>query len=118
MNQQGDSATTTGGESKPAERFKDWTAILNLQPIVQPDPLRVRGEYFLDRRCGGATLRAAEPQGINPNILILEIVPGGDGDGGWETVEGRFPAQGGQYDSVQIRDDQGNSTSVKVQEVH
>ena len=58
------------------------------------------------------------PQGINPNILMLEIVDGGPGDGGWETVEGRFEAQAGQYDSVHIRDDQGNTTTLEIEEVH
>ncbi len=118
MDQQSDSATASGGESKPDERFKDWKAILDLQPIVDPEPLRVGGEYFLDSRCGGATLRAAVPQGINPRILMLEIVPGGAGDGGWEPVEGRFEAKEGQYDSVHIRDDAGNTTTVDVEEVH
>ena len=117
MDRQDDSATA-GGESAPSERFKDWQAILDLQPIVDPEPLRVGGEYFLDSRCGGATLREAVPQGINPRILLLEIVPQGDGDGGWERVEGRFKAMEGQYDSVQIRDDQGNSTTIDVEEVH
>lgn len=118
MNQQSDSATAPGGEGIPSERFKDWKAILDLQPIVDPEPLRVGGEYFLDSRCGGATLRFAVPQGINPRILILEIVPEGAGDGGWETVKGRFEAKEGQYDSVTIRDDKGNSTTVDVEEVH
>ena len=118
MDQQSDSATTSGGAAVPGDRFKDWKAILDLQPIVDPQPLRVGGEYFLDSRCGGATLRKAVPPGINDRILILEIIPGGAGDGGWETVEGRFEAKEGQYDSVQIRDDKANSITVDVEEVH
>lgn len=118
MDDKSDSATLSGGETIPSERFKDWTAVLDLQPIVDPEPLRVGGEYFLDRRCGGVTLRIAEPQGINPRILILEVVADGPGDGGWETVKGRFKATAGQYDSVEIRDADGNRTTVDVKEVH
>lgn len=118
MSQQSDTATATAGETMPTERFKDWEAILDLQPIVDPRPLRVSGDYFVNRRCGGATLRAAVPQGINPGILVLEVIAEGEGDGGWERVEGRFEAAQGQYESVQVRDTDGNTTSVKITEVH
>ena len=99
-------------------RFRDWKAVLDLQPIIQPEPLRVGGEYRLGGRCGGVSLRKAVPQGINPRILLLELVEA-DGDGGdWVQVDSRFEAEESQYDSVTVRDVDGESTSVDVEEVH
>ena len=116
MSEQSDSTATAGaGDGK---HFRGWEAILNLQPIVSPKPLRVRGEYFLDKRCGGVDLRMAVPQGFNPAQLILEVVPQGDGDGGWEPASESFEATAGQYESVMVRDDKGNSVTMEVQEVH
>jgi hypothetical protein len=99
-------------------RFRNWKAVLDLQPIVQSEPLRVAGEYHLGMRCGGVSLRKAIPQGFNPQILLLELVesPGDGGD--WINVEARFAAKAGQYDSVMIRDMDEETTSVDVQEVH
>jgi hypothetical protein len=116
MTEQSDSATAAQAGS--SQRYRNWKAILNLQPIIAAEPLRVGGEYHLNQRCGGVSLRTAVPQGINPRILMLELVEG-PGDGGdWVAVEERFAADAGQYDSVSIRDMDGESTSVDVQEVH
>lgn len=97
--------------------FRDWTAILNLQPIVSPEPLRVRGDYFLKMRCGGVGLKPGLP-GINERILILDIVGEGEGDGGWETAEARFPAKEGQYDSIQVRGLDDESITIDIEVVH
>ena len=107
-----------GGAVEAGERFRNFEAVLDLQPIVQPEPLRVRGEYRLGGRCGGVSLRKAVPQGFNSRILLLELVeaPGSGGD--WVPVEGRFAAEEGQYDSVSIRDMDGQSVSVDIDEVH
>ncbi len=107
--------------SSTGQRFRNWKAVLDLQPIVQPEPLRVRGEYHLNHRCGGVALREAVPQGINPRILLLSLIeaPGDGGD--WVEVAGQFAAKEGQYDSVMVRDDtqaDGQSISIDIEEVH
>lgn len=107
----------TAAAAMTGERFKDWKAVFDFMQIGGL-PLSVGGQYFLDRRCGGASLKAAEPQGINERILILDIVPTGDGDGGWEAVHGRFPARKGQYDSVEVRDAEGNRTTLDIEELN
>lgn len=101
-----------------SDRFRDWKAILNLQPVVSDRPLRVGGEYRLNRRTGAAELGEAVPPSLNPRILLLDlrIVDGPGGD--WVPVEGAFAAEAGRYDSVTIRDPQDASVTIEVQEVH
>jgi hypothetical protein len=101
-----------------SDRYRDWSAILDLQPVIKPRPLRVAGEYHLNQRCGGVTLRVKIPQGFNPRILLLELVDGPGPGGDWVSVEGEFEAKEGQYDSVSVTDSDGESVSVEVQEVH
>ena len=108
----------SGSDVGSGSRFRDWKAVLDLQPIVQPEPLRVGGEYRLGGRCGGVSLRKAVPQGINPRILLLELVETEGGGGDWVQVDGRFEAEENQYDSVTVRDTDGESISVDVEEVH
>ena len=98
-------------------RYKDWSAILDLQPIVSKTPLRVRGKYHLNQRCGGVTLDVKVPQGINPAILLLDLVDGPGIGGDWIEVEGEFPAKKGQYTSVTVIDSDGESVTIEVQEV-
>lgn len=104
-------AATTG------ERFKDWTATFDFLQIGSGRPLSVGGQYFLDMRCGGVRLEVAEPQGINDKILILDVVQNGDGDGGWEQVQGRFAARKDQYDSVEVRDAEGNRITLDIEQL-
>lgn len=105
-------------EVASATRFRNLKAILNLQPIISSEPLHVTGQYHLDQRCGGVSLRKAVPQGLNPAILLLEIVEA-KGDGGdWVTVEGRFPAREQDYELVQVRDMDGETISIEIEVVH
>ena len=118
MTEHSDSDSAASSAAGTGQRYRGWRAILNLQPIVARDPLRVGGQYHLDQRCSGVSLREAEPQGINERILMLEIVEGfGDG-GDWVDVEGRFAAKEGEYDYVSVRDMDGQSVRVTIEEVH
>jgi len=109
------------GESQSSaavsSKFDNWTAVLDLQPIIQPELLRVGGAYHLNERCGGVTLRKAAPQGINPRILLLELVEGPGNGGDWVHVEGSFAATDNEFDSVSVRDMDGETTSIEIQVV-
>ncbi|HEX8216195.1 MAG TPA: hypothetical protein VF577_01905 [Allosphingosinicella sp.] len=114
-----DPATDEAGASgEGSDRYQGWSAILNLEPIVSETPLRVGGRYHLDQRCGGVTLQVKVPQGINPDILLLDLVEGPGIGGDWIDVEGEFPAREGQYESVTVIDSDGESVSMKVEEIH
>ena len=105
-----------GGRS---DRFRDWQAIADFQPVVDPEPLRVRGEYRLNRRSGSVRLRERVPPGLNPTELILDLVIDGHGPGGdWVVAEGRFAAREGQYRTVKVFDRNGECVAVEVEEVH
>lgn len=55
--------------------FSDWKAFIDLQPI-QPTPggtLRVIGTVDT-QNTNEAKLQKREPQGINPTILLLELI--------------------------------------------
>lgn len=108
------------GESSASEcgPFRGWEAIANFQPIVGPEPLRVGGEYHLNRRSGTARLEVRDPPGSNPSELTLDLVIDGSGTGGdWVRVDGRYPAREGQYKTVNIFDRNGEHVIVEVQEV-
>ena len=113
VDETGGSFTTTG------ERLRNWKATLDLQPIVQAKPLKVRGEYRLNGRCGSASLREKVPADFNPRILAIEVVeqPGTAKDE-WLTLEDQFEAEEGQYDQVRIAAPDGEEVTVDVEEVH
>ena len=95
-------------------RFRDVEATHDQMPPL-PKPIRVTGEYRLNRRSGACELRVASPPGSNPRILLLNLViTHGDG-GDWVPVEGRFDAESNAYDSVQIVDEDGESVSAEIE---
>lgn len=104
----------TTQEKDGSKRFRNWRAFHNQMPPL-PKPIRVSGEYFLDRRSGGCELRLANPQGINDRVLLIDLVvvegPGGD----WVEVEGRFDAEPGAYSSVQVVDAEGESIGLDIE---
>lgn len=51
---------------------KDWYAWINLMP-PKPDDFHVVGEVFVANPGIEAFLSVKEPQGINPNILLLDL---------------------------------------------
>lgn len=72
---------------------KDWYAWLNLEP-PRPDDLHVTGQVHVPNPSVKAVLVAKEPTGINPEILILELLlvqqPGDWPDRGPSWVETRY----------------------------
>ena len=51
---------------------KDWYAWVNLMP-PKPDDFHVIGEILVGNPGIQAQLSVKEPQGINPNILLLDL---------------------------------------------
>ena len=51
---------------------RDWYAWINRMP-PKPDGLHVIGEVFANNAGVQAELRVREPQGINPDILLLDL---------------------------------------------
>ncbi len=107
--------TKTEGVSKGP--FCGFTAPQNLRLPIQQPTLTVTGDYRFGSRTGTLSLRKAVPQGINPKILLLDlVVDTSTGSGGhWVTVTGAFDAEDGQYDSVTVHDDKGQEVNVPVE---
>lgn len=106
------SAAAAGGSS----RYRNWTAIQDLMPgSPRPRPLRVGGEYHLNQRCGGVSLRIAEPQGAVHEELLLDLVDGPGGGGDWVEVRDEFPAEPREYSTVRVTDSDGESITIEVQ---
>jgi hypothetical protein len=109
-------ASGQGAAAGGSGRYRNWTAIQDLMPgPVRPHPLRVGGEYHLNQRCGGVSLRVAIPQGIVPGELLLDLVDGPGNGGDWVDVRGEFPATPRQYSSVRIADSDGESIMTEVE---
>lgn len=106
------SAAASGGSS----RYRNWTAIQDLMPGPGgPRPLRVGGEYHLNQRCGGVSLRVAVPQGTVHEELLLDLVDGPGNGGDWVEVSGAFPAKPREYSTVRITDSDGESLMIDVE---
>ncbi len=101
-------------QGEDTDKFRKIRAFHNQMP-PGPWPLRVNLEYHLNRRSGATELRIANPQGINPEILLLNLVIV-DGNGGdWVPVEGEFPMEPFAHSSVQIVDEDGNSIGADIE---
>ena len=109
-----------GGDAAAGEcRFRNWQAIADFMPGVDPKPLRVGGEFRLNRRSGTARLVERQPPGTQPSELTLDVVIDGPGLGGdWVRLEDSYAAREGQYRTARIFDPNGGSIQVEVQEVH
>ena len=99
-----------------SDRYRDWTAIQDLMPGPGgPRPLRVGGEYHLNQRCGGVTLRIKDPQGTVHEDLLLDLVDGPGIGGDWVEVRGEFPAKPREYTTVTVIDSDGESITIEVE---
>ena len=88
------------------ENGSDWKAILDLQPPrkTQGGELRVTGSMQYGDPSGTPTLVKRSPQGFNPKILMLDVVPPTDAKGN-KKVELRY---------VEGLDNEDQHTSVEV----
>jgi hypothetical protein len=65
------------------ETKTEWKAIQNLQPPLRTPggELKVTGSMEYGDPSGSPTLQKRSPQGINPQILMLDVVPPTDAKG-------------------------------------
>lgn len=114
-----------GAEEGPAAGPEEgkWSAIHNFMPLDRPR-LRVRGMPLMPTPGFRVTLTRAEPQGINPRILILDLTATPPDDVR-PAVRAPAPAEydeetDAHFDSVEIRSAAVPPPRVRVpvQEVH
>lgn len=101
---------------------KDWYAWINLMPPL-PNDFHVIGEVLVPNPGVKAVLTPKVPQGINPTILLLDLIliqqPGP-----WPQVmtlaEARYDktVSGNPYKTVQIFSEDSPIAEVPVEEVH
>jgi len=115
MGEQAQASGSTAAAGAPS-RYRGWTAIQDLMPgSARPRPLRVGGEYHLNQRCGGLSLRIAIPQGIIKEELLLDLVDGPGNGGDWVEVRDEFPAEPRQYSTVKVTDSDGETITIEVE---
>jgi hypothetical protein len=106
----------------PAITSADWYAWVNLMP-PGPASFHVTGAVTLPHPGYDAKLVAASPQGINPKELILDLVITTK-PGTWPqvvtSVSVRFdkPSYTAAYEGVLIREPDGDSLHITVEEAH
>ncbi len=103
-------------------KTKDWSAWINLMPGTE-HKLIVVGKVETNASNLVPVLREAVPQGINPEILILDLTIEDNGSIGTPAVgfrSARFekPAEKGQYESVVIRHEGEIIETIPVTEAH
>lgn len=103
-----------GETENGADKYRKLRAYHNQMP-PGPWPLHVDCEYHLGMRSGAAELRVANPQGINPDILLLDLVIVHGNGGDWIPVSAEIPMEVNQYSRVQIVDDDGNSVGADIE---
>ncbi len=105
-----------------APKTKEWSAWIDLMPVNKPT-LHVTGQVETSASNVQPKLAEAEPQGINPSILILVLTlenSGGDGSTAFAFHEARYekPAKKGQYTEVHIRFAKDVIQKISVTEAH
>ena len=100
---------------------RNWSAIIDAMP-PNPPRLIVRGEVETTNSAIVPKLAEANPQGINPDILLLDLTlvnTGGMGttDVSYRPVEFRRPTSPGTFSSVTILHEDDMIASVKVENV-
>ena len=98
---------------------KDWNAWINMFPPA-PAVLHVHGQVEVPNPGVEALLRKRVPQGINPKVLLLDLILV-QRPGIWPEIITLVPAQyhelvdGAQYDQVQIFCDNQSIETIDVQ---
>lgn len=100
---------------------RDWTAKDELFELKgQHHDLVVSGQVQTLKTSEHASLHKAEPQGINPRILILDLKVHSSGIGGdivqWKEVTFKEKVARHQFDEVDIKGDIAKPVTVKVHE--
>jgi len=101
---------------------RDWRAWINLMP-PPPDDLHVIGEVRVPNPGVEAILVKTEPQGINPNILLLDLFlyqrPGvWPQVVAWKAVRYDSVTRGMAYTAVSVLCDSKPIQDIKVEEIH
>ncbi len=103
-----------------ARQTRDWTAIEHTDFTGGNRRVTVSGEVETLATNETPVLAEAEPQGINPAILILDLRIETSGAGNdvlsWQGVEFSKPCSNGQYAEVTIRNEDVETT-VRVHKV-
>ena len=99
---------------------RKWSGYIHLQP-PGPPALHVKGEVEVSASNKRPVLREASPQGINPEILLLDLSiqdTGGIGTQAFQYKGVRFDRSRvrAQYSTVQIRWEGNDIASVDVGE--
>jgi hypothetical protein len=105
----------------PEPGYRSYEAWIDLMPRAN-ETLHVKGEVTVPTTGYKAKLVEAEPQGINPAILLLRLeltkAPGRAGDV-VTTLDVRYSRlHAKQYKEVQIEEEGHPSKTVPVKEVH
>lgn len=100
----------------------DWKAIQNLQPPLQTPggKLTVTGSMEYGDPSGNPVLQKKSPQGINLQILMLEVVPPTDAKGRKQvnlTYTEDLQAEG-QHTSVEVYYKNEKIADMKIEKVH
>lgn len=100
----------------------DWKAIQNLQPPLKTPggTLTVTGSMEYGDPNGNPTLQMKSPQGINPKILMLEVVPPTDLKGR-KVVNLEYKADlatEDQHTSVEVYYKNDKIADMKIEKVH
>lgn len=96
--------TDTTGQQPDTTQKGEWAAWVNTMPGTGKPTLYVTGSLMAGPEKVRYELARAEPQGINPKILILEVRP--NPTNGTNRIDLRFEEKVGskdQYTSIEIR---------------
>ncbi len=106
-----DCTATTGVSSGP---YCGFEAHQNLFPPVRQPSLAVHGDYRLGMRTGRALLREKVPPGINPKILLMDLVTDANGKGGhWYPIKQSFKSTV-RLETVSVTDANGSKINIPV----
>ena len=104
------------------EKPSEWKAIQNLQPPLQTPggKLTVTGSMEYGDPSGSPTLQKRSPQGINPQILMLEVVPPTDAKGR-KVVDLKYEENlqtENQHTTVEVFYKGERVAEIKIEKVH